>query len=163
MSDREVCVRTAIAAPPARVWEVVSDITVMPRFSSELQTVEWAEGFDHPVIGAQFLGVNTHPAVGQWTSRSQIVVFDPPRRFGWVVGDPDEPSADWTFDLDPAPPGTSLSFTARIGPGRSGVSMLVERQPHLAAEIIAGRLEQFRAGMENTLRGIRDIAEGHSG
>lgn len=163
MNDREVCVRRAIAAPPARVWELISDITVMPRFSTELQSVEWAEGFDRPVIGAQFLGVNTHPAVGEWTSRSQIVALDPPRRFGWVVGDPDLPSAEWTFELNPVPPGTELCFTARIGPGPSGVSMLIERQPHLAAEIVAARLEQFRKGMEDTLRGISELAEGGSG
>ncbi|MCB1289984.1 SRPBCC family protein [Mycolicibacterium sp.] len=162
MSDREVRVRRAIAAPPARVWELISDITVMPRFSTELQSVEWADGFDRPVIGAQFLGVNIHPAVGQWTSRSQIVILDPPRRFGWVVGDPETPSADWTFEVNPAPSGTELCFTARIGPGPSGVSMMIERQPHLATEIIAGRLGQFRKGMEDTLRGIGELAEGGS-
>ncbi len=162
MSDREVSVRGTIAAPPARVWELISDIFVMPRFSTELQSVEWADGFDRPVIGAQFLGVNKHPAVGEWTSRSQIVALDPPRRFGWVVGDPETPSAVWTFNMSPVPSGTELCFTARIGPGPSGVSMLIEREPHLAAEIIAARLEQFRGGMANTLRGISELAEDRS-
>ena len=120
MSDREVPCPEGHRRAAGRVWELISDITVIPRFSTELQSVGVGGHFDRPVIGAQFLGVNIHPAVGQWTSRSQIVILDPPRRFGWVVGDPETPSADWTFEVNPAPSGTELCFTARIGPGRPG-------------------------------------------
>lgn len=159
MSEGQVSVSTEIAAEPARVWGLVTDIALMPRFSSELQSVAWADGFDGAALGACFLGVNRHPAVGEWTTRSQIIAFDPPRRFAWAVGDPDGPAATWTFDLQPAPEGTTLSYTARIGPGRSGVTMLIEREPHRAREIVANRLDQFRAGMRVTLEGLRTLAE----
>ena len=55
-----------IAAPIERVWELVSNITLMPGFSTELQTVEWADGFEAPRLGAQFLGTNRHEAIGVW-------------------------------------------------------------------------------------------------
>ncbi len=159
VSASEVSVSIVIAAPPERVWQVVSDIAVMPRLSSELQSVEWVDGFTEPALGARFQGVNRHPAIGEWTTRSQIVVFDPPRRFGWAVGDPDLPAARWTFALSPAPTGTALEYTASIGPGPSGVTMLIERQPRAADRIIQSRLEQFSAAMRATLDGIRELVE----
>src|SRR3712207_3727366 len=36
-------VEVAIAAPPERVWEVVADIELPVRFSSELQEVRWLD------------------------------------------------------------------------------------------------------------------------
>ncbi len=149
-----------IAAPPDRVWEVLSDITVMPRFSTELLAVEWAGGSTGPALGAQFLGHNRNRAIGEWTTRSEIVAFDPPRVFGWAVGDSQKPAATWLFELQPLPSGTHLRYTARIGPGPSGVSMLIERTPDRAERIIEGRLGQFRNAMQATLEGIRDLAEG---
>ena len=36
-------VRTWIDAPPERVWQLVSDVTLMPDTSRELQSVEWLD------------------------------------------------------------------------------------------------------------------------
>ncbi len=147
-----------IAAPPQRVWDVVTDISVLPHFSTELQSIAWAEGFSVAQLGAQFLGTNRNPLVGEWTTRSEIVTFEPQCAFGWAVGNVENPAATWRFELLPIPQGTRLSYTARIGPGRSGVTMLIERDPDRADDIVATRLEQFRSGMTATLEGIRDIA-----
>lgn len=159
MTDREASLSVDISAPPERVWELVTDITLMPRFSTELQSTAWAEGFALPELGAQFLGTNRHPAIGEWTTTSQIIDFEARRSFGWAVGNPENPAAVWQFELSPTPEGTRLSYTARIGPGPSGVSMLIDREPERADEIIARRLTQFRAGMQDTLAGIRELAE----
>ena len=160
MSVREVSVSLDIPVPPQRVWDVITDVTVMPRFSSELQHVEWDAGFSGAGLGARFLGTNRHPAVGEWTTRSEIVEFEPCRVFGWAVGDPSKPAATWSFALSPTDAGTRLTYTGRIGPGRSGVSMLIGREPDRAAEIVANRLEEFRAGITATLAGIRDLVIG---
>ena len=157
---REATLSVDISAPPERVWELVTDITLMPRFSTELQSTAWADGFRTPEIGAQFLGTNRHPAIGEWTTTSRIVVCEPPLMFGWVVGNPENPAAAWQFELRPMPGGTRLSYTAQIGPGPSGVSMLIEREPERAEEIFERRLTQFRAGMQATLAGIQEMAEG---
>lgn len=151
---------TDIAAPPYEVWRVVTDIGVLPRFSAELQRVEWAAGFDGPALGAQFLGTNRNPAVGEWTTRCEIVEFEPDRVFAYAVERVEKPVATWRFELSPSAEGTYLSYTAVIGPGRSGLTMLIERDPEHEAEIVADRLEQFRAGMTATLEGIRDLAAG---
>jgi len=61
MTAPEAVVGIDIAAPPERVWVVITDITVMPKFSTELQGVEWADGFSTAHRGAQFLGQLFHP------------------------------------------------------------------------------------------------------
>lgn len=162
MNAHQVVVSTEISAPPGLVWELVTDIGLMPRFSSELQNVEWAEGFHTAALGAQFIGTNRHPRVGEWRTLSQIVEFEPERSFGWAVGSPENAAAFWRFDLEPLPAATRLSYVARLGPGSSGVTMLIAREPDRADDIIAGRLEEWRAGMAATLAGIRQLAEARS-
>jgi hypothetical protein len=159
MQQHEVVDGVEIIAPLQRVWDIVSDIEVMPRFSTELYEVHWANGFHEPGLGAKFLGRNRNRAIGEWTTVSQIVAFDPPRAFGWAVGDPENPAATWQFDLRPITQGTRLEYTARIGPGPSGVTMLIERSPERAQQIIEGRRAQFRAAVAATLAGIRELAE----
>ena len=158
MTVRETSVSIDIPAPPERVWELVTDIALMPRFSTELQSTSWAEGYSAPSLGAQFLGTNRHPAIGEWTTTSYIVDFEPLRLFGWAVGNPENPAAIWQFKLSPIAEGTRLSYTARIGPGSSGVTMLIDREPERAEEIIANRLAQFRIGIQTTLAGISELA-----
>ena len=137
----------------------MTDITLMPRFSAELRQVRWADGFDSPRLGARFTGLNRHRAVGEWTTTSTIVAFDPPRTFGWVVGDPRNPSATWQFDLQSEGDDCVLSYTASIGPGPSGVTMLIDRQPDRAEAIIANRIAELSAAMTDTLAGIKELAE----
>lgn len=159
VNPAEVTEETGIAAPVERVWRLVSDIAVMPHFSRELQRVAWADGCTGPVLGARFLGVNRHPAIGEWTTTSTVVEFEPPRVFAWSVGDPGDPAATWRFELQPTPAGSRLRYTARLGSGPSGVTVLIERDPDRAGEIVASRLAQFRSAVAATLAGIKGIAE----
>lgn len=158
MDQPSVSVSAQIGAPAERVWEFVSDIAVMPRFSDELQAVAWLDD-DAPRLGARFTGTNAHPLIGTWQTQSCVVAFDPPRVFAWAVGDPEAPAATWRFDLHGGQAGTRLQYTATLGPGRSGVTMLIEREPLLRDEIVAKRLRQFRDGMAGTLAGIKALAE----
>ena len=158
MSD-QVVVETEISAPPQRVWDLITDITLMPRFSTELQSTGWDDGFDSPGLGARFLGTNRHPAIGEWTTRCVVHCFEISRSFGWAVGDVDKPAATWRFDIEPTSSGSRLRYTAQLGDGPSGVTMLIGRNPDGAAEIIARRLRQWRDGMVTTLAGIKDLAE----
>lgn len=151
-----------IAAPVAQVWDLVSDISLMPAFSTELQSVVWADGFDEPGLGAHFLGSNAHDAIGVWTTRSHITEFDPPRAFEWAVGNPDGPAAVWRFDLTSATDGTRLRYSARLGPGKSGVTMLIEREPDRAEDIVRRRMHQWVAGMEAVVAGVKVLAESAS-
>ena len=159
MEIHETSAATEIAAPPQRVWALVSDITVMPRFSTELVSVEWSEGVTEPGLGAKFVGTNRNAVIGEWQTLSQIVAFDPPRAFGWAVGPPEMAAATWMFELMPTAKGTRVDYTAQLGPGPSGLTWLIEQSPDRAEQIVRGRLAQLNKAMVATLAGIREIAE----
>ncbi|MFJ2902232.1 SRPBCC family protein [Streptomyces sp. NPDC087212] len=152
-------VRTWIDAPPARVWPLVCDITLMPETSDELQSVEWLDGATGPAPGARFLGHNHHERVGSWTTTSSVVECDPGRVFGWAVGEVTEPIARWRFRLSPEGGGTGLSEWVRLGPGRSRLREAVERMPEREQEIVQVRLREFERRMTTTLDHIKSRAE----
>ena len=154
-----MAVERVIDAPVETVWALITDITLMPRFSSELQRAQWAEGFDTPRIGARFTGFNRHLRVGEWTTTSTVIECDPPQVFGWAVGDVQNPAATWQFVLTPAAHGCVVRYRALIGPGPSGVTMMIEREPQRADQIVADRLTALSAAMAATLAGIAGLAE----
>jgi hypothetical protein len=150
---------TWIDADPARVWGLVSDIGLMPTFSNELRSVQWAPGFDGPRIGARFVGYNEHDAFGQWSTTSQIVSCDQPREFAWAVGDTDHPSATWRFRLTPRDGGTSLNYWMQLGPAPSGLSVAIESMPDKEEKIVFVRMREFETAISKTLGLIKRLAE----
>jgi uncharacterized protein YndB with AHSA1/START domain len=154
-----VQVRTWIGAPPARVWELISDPALMPAMSSELQSVEWLDGADGPALGARFAARNRHEALGEWGSTSQVVEFEPERVFGWAVGDPAGPAALWRFLLEPKDGGTELSEWVQLGPGQSGLSLAIEQMPDKEQKIVFVRLREFERNMTFTLDQVKVRAE----
>jgi uncharacterized membrane protein len=152
-------VRIWIDAAPARVWELVSDIELMPATSPELQSVEWLDGARGPAAGARFAARNRHEALGEWGSTSQVVEFDPERVFGWAVGDPADPAARWRFRLEPKDGGTELSQWVQLGPGRSGLSLAIEQMPDKEQKIVFVRLREFERNMTFTLDRVKALAE----
>jgi len=152
-------VRTWIDAPPARVWELVSDVQLMPTLSSELQSVEWLDGAAGPAVGARFLGRSRHEALGEWEATSSVVEFEPERVFGWAVGDPANPSALWRFRLEPKDGGTDLSEWVQMGPARSGLSFAIDEMPDKEQKIVFVRMREFERNMAATLERIKTLAE----
>jgi len=152
-----VTVEVDIAAPPQRVWELVTDINLPARFSQEFQGAEWLDG-DSPRVGARFVGRN---AIGErrWETTSHIVACEAPRVFAWNIVDPDNPAAQWRFELDRVGDATRLRQCMTIGPGRSGTSRAMESDPDNAKAILAARREAHRRNMELTVQGIKTLAE----
>lgn len=151
-----------VHAPSAAVWDLVTDITMPARFSEELQEATWLDGAA-PAVGARFTGRNRHAAIGEWETTSTVVACDENERFGWVVGDPTEPSAQWAFTLarpDDGADGTVLTQWMRMGPGRSGINPAIDAMPDKESKILHRRLQEHRLNMVKTLEGIKALAEG---
>lgn len=153
-------VEAHVDAPPAVVWSIVTDVNMPARFSSEFRGGEWLDGASGPDVGARFLGRNHHPAVGEWQSVSTVVSYEAERLFAWAVGEPQHPAAAWRFELEPDGEGTRLRQWARLGPGRSNLTRIIDAAPEKEEEIVAYRLEWLRVNMAATLGGIRALAEG---
>jgi len=154
-----VAAEVRVAAPPERVWELVSDIFLMPRLSAELVAVAWLDGAAGPAVGARFTGRSAHPAMGEWETVSTVTECEPPRRFAWAVGDPGHPSATWRFTVTPDGPGTRLEQWYQMGPARSGLNIAIDAMPDKEQKIVFVRLREHEAGMKHNLEVIREMAE----
>ncbi|OLR92718.1 polyketide cyclase [Actinokineospora bangkokensis] len=141
---------------PARLWELVTDIELPVRFSPELQGVEWVHG-DSVAIGNRFRGHNKHPQMGEWTTESTVVEVEPERRWVWQIAGFDGPAATWAFEIDPGRDAVTLRQWARMGPGKSGLTMAIDSMPEKEGRIVANRVRDWETGMRANMAGIRDL------
>jgi Polyketide cyclase / dehydrase and lipid transport/Nitroreductase family len=146
-----------IDASTAAVWELVSDVNLPARFSSEFVGADWAG--DQRGVGAVFHGRNRHQAVGEWTLPCFVDAYDEHTAFGWRTSDPDNPGARWRFDLEPRPGGTRLRFSYAMGPGASGTTAAIAAHPGKEARVLRRRLDEVRANMQRTVEGVKALAE----
>lgn len=145
-----------VHAPVTKVWELVADIQLPARFSTEFQGADW---LDTPGRGARFVGRSKHKAFGEWQTTCTVTDYDPDHVFAWRVGAEDKPSARWRFSLEAAGDSTQLTYWMRMGPGWSGICVAIERMPDKESRIVTRRLEEMRTNMAATIAGIRDLAE----
>jgi uncharacterized protein YndB with AHSA1/START domain len=153
-------VQTWIAASPSRVWQVVSDVELMPTMSEELQAVEWLDGATEPSVGARFVGRSKHEALGEWATTSEVIECEPERVLAWAVEDRDNPTAIWRFSLHPQDGGTLLTQWMQMGPARSGLSFAIDRMPDNEQKIVFVRMREFEQNMTVTLEHIKQLVEG---
>jgi hypothetical protein len=131
--------------------------------SNEIQSVEWLDGVTDPALDARFVGHSSHPDLGEWSTTSTIVEFEPGRVFAWAVEDPDNPTASWRFTLTPEGSGTRLTQWMQMGPARSGLSLAIDLMPDKEQKIVFVRMREFEQNMSRTLTDIKHrIEAGHT-
>ncbi|MEU1296256.1 SRPBCC family protein [Streptomyces sp. NPDC005840] len=104
--------RAWVDASPARVYELVSDVSSIGRWSPDADDV----AFDPeagPRVGAWFSGRNRRDG-REWTSRSEIVRADPGTAFGFVVGGARDGIVHWEWTLTPQGGGTVVGQSWRL-------------------------------------------------
>ena len=146
-----------IDTSPRAVWDLVADINLPARFSTEFLGAEWAG--DERGVGAVFHGRNQHKAIGEWTTPCFVDAYDEHRAFGWRTSDLDNPGARWRFDLEPRPGGTRLRFSYVMGPGVSGTTMAITANPGKEARVLRRRLDEVHANLQRTVEGVKQLAE----
>ncbi|WP_433393697.1 hypothetical protein [Micromonospora sp. KLBMP9576] len=87
------------------------------------------------------------------------MVTNPDNRFGGGPADPGRPGARWQFRVDAEDDGCRLPHSVRIGPTRTGLSMVIDQAPEHEEQIIERRLTALHDAMTTTLQGIRGLAE----
>ena len=132
------------------MWELVTDIDLPARFSTEFRGAEWLD--DGPAVGARFVGRNHHEALGEWETTSFVDRYEPLRHVRLGVTDADDPSASWWFELEPDDDGVRLRQGTRMGPAPSGLNIAIEAMPDKEERIVARRLEEFERNMQATAR-----------
>jgi hypothetical protein len=99
-----------MAAPPERIWALVSDVTRIGKYSPETFEAEWLDGATGPAVGAKFRGHVKRNRKGPiyWTTCT-VLASEPGREFGFGVGPADKPLNVWRYRLEPSGDGTDVT------------------------------------------------------
>ena len=108
--DMTDSVTVHMTAPAARIWELVSDVTKIGRYSPETFEAEWLEGATGPAVGAKFRGHVKRNGKGPtyWTTCT-VVASEPGREFAFAVGPSDKPLNVWRYRMEPSGDGTDVT------------------------------------------------------
>jgi hypothetical protein len=103
-----------MAAPPGKIWDLVSDVTRIGEFSPETFEAEWLEGATGPAVGAKFRGHVKRNGKGPiyWVTCT-VMVSEPGREFTFGTAGKTEPLNVWSYRLESKDDGTDVteSFT----------------------------------------------------
>ena len=105
-----------MAAPPEKVWELVSDVTRIGRYSPETFEAKWIDGAQGPAVGARFRGHVKRNEKGPtyWTTCT-VLVSEPGQEFTFGVGNnPERPLSTWGYTMVPAGDGTDVTESFRL-------------------------------------------------
>src|SRR3954466_2571641 len=97
-----------MSAPPDRIWDLVSDITKIGRYSPETFEAEWIDGASGPAVGAKFRGHVKRNGKGPiyWTTCT-VLASEPAREFAFGVGANEQKVLNvWRYRLEPNGAGT---------------------------------------------------------
>jgi uncharacterized protein YndB with AHSA1/START domain len=150
-ADRELRAEATVAAPPERVWELLTDLSRMPDWSPELlRMIPLKPGGLRP--GQWYLGLNRRKAV-VWPTRSVVAVLDPGRSLAW---DTTSSGARWIWELEPDGDGARLVHRR---PVPRQLTLLSRAFAPIALGGSDGHADELEAGMAQTLARLKAAAE----
>ena len=140
-----------IAAPPERVFALITDVTRMGEWSPECYRCEWLDGATCAYVGARFRGYNKLGRY-RWATTAVITAVKEGRSFAFTVVH-DKTGRDetaWRYQLTPSPSGTVLteSFEFLWCPVTNRI-----------AELPVPRGSQVSRGILQTLSNVKAAAE----
>lgn len=138
-----------MAAPPEKIWDLISDVTRIGLYSPETFEAEWLDGATGPAVGARFRGHVKRNGRGPtyWTTCT-VTVCEPGRDFAFGVGPGARPLNVWSYHLEPVDGGTDVTESFELTP------TLPLRIYWTLFGWARGRTN--REGMRTTLERIRD-------
>jgi hypothetical protein len=107
MADTHVEAAETIAADPNTLYDLVSELTHMGKWSPEAVGGKWVGGADGPVVGAKFRG-NNKAGWRRWSTTATVTSADPGKRFAFHITVGPVPIADWSYDFEPDGAGTRV-------------------------------------------------------
>lgn len=141
---------TEIAAPPAAVWALVSDLRHMPRWSPQCAKTFLRGG--EMKVGAKMVNVNRRGLL-VWPTQGQVVDLVPEQRVAFRIK---ENWTVWSFELEPTATGTRLTQRREAPKGISDLSVKLTNR-------VLGGVDDFtvelQRGMQQTLAKIKADAE----
>lgn len=146
-------VTVSMAASPEQVWDLITDVRNIGKFSPEVFEAEWLDGATGPALGARFRGHVRRNEIGPvyWTT-CRVTACEPGREFGFEVLLGDRAVNNWHYRLSPAGAGTDVTESFRLS-----------QSPLMAVySVLGGQLRRRRnlRDMRKTLERIKAAVEG---
>jgi uncharacterized protein YndB with AHSA1/START domain len=106
-----------MAAPPEKIWDLVSDVTKIGRYSPETFEAEWLDGATGPTVGAKFRGHVKRNGKGPiyWTTCT-VTDSVPGQSFAFGVGPADKPLNVWSYTMVATANGTDVTESFTLAP-----------------------------------------------
>ncbi|MDV8001600.1 SRPBCC family protein [Rhodococcus sp. IEGM 1408] len=140
-----------IDAPPARVWEVVSEVRNAPQWSSQAVKVIALGG--RTSAGTRAININRRGPLF-WPTTSRVVEFEPGRRFANRIA---ENTTVWAFELEPTSSGgTRLTQRREVPHGLTLLSRFLTDRAFGGQKNFSRELDQ---GVSTSLQRIKALAE----
>lgn len=98
----------------------------------------------------------------EWSTLSTVVACEEPYLFQWATGDEDDPTATWTFEIEPDEDGSFLTRRVILHAGKAPLGLAIAKDPDRAEEIVDRRMAEVLSNMETTIAGIAVPAGGNS-
>ena len=150
-ADRELRAEAVVAAPPARVWKLLSDVSHMGEWRPELvRMIPMKPGGLRE--GQWYRGITRRKAV-VWATRSVVAVVEPERSVAWDVK---TSGSRWIWELRPEGEGTRVVHRRPVPKRLTSASSLFARVFLGGSDEHADELEQ---GMARTLARLKAAAE----
>lgn len=140
-----------IAAPPEKVWAMVSDVGRMGEWSPETYKAEWIEGATGPAEGACFKGYNKKGLM-RWSTKVRVIAAAPGEDFTFVTQGGGKDQTRWSYKFrSSADGGTDVTETCEtLYAPWYGKLLFPDKR----------RGPQVEAGINATLQRIKAAAEG---
>lgn len=151
--DHDSCSVT-IDAPAEVVFDLVSDIHQMARFSPELVSCRWLDGADRAAVGARFEAIN-HVGHARWKNRPVVTRYDRPHAFAISRTERFAGTLAWSYRLSSDGDTTHLTESYEVTEPIGRIGWLI-------IEKLGGghdRRTDLRAAMRATLAAIKNAAE----
>jgi len=142
-----------VAAPPDRVYGIVSDLPGMGALSNENVGGRWVGGATGPAVGARFRGHNRN-SWRRWSTSVRVEAAAPGHEFTFRVSFWGVPVSRWSYTFAAAGEGTAVTET------------WTDRRPWWfkgPAGVTTGVMDREAAtarSIEHTLATLKHVAEG---
>ncbi len=140
-----------IAAPPAAVWALVSDLSHMSRWSPQVVKTIVRGGKTRQ--GAKMVNINRKGLL-VWPTQSMVTTFEPEQKIAFRIR---ENWTIWSFTLGPTEDGGTRVVHRREAP--KGISDVSVRLTKAVLGGVENFTEDLQRGMRQTLSRIKADAE----
>ena len=137
------------------VDEIVSDVTRTPELSPEIVRCTWVKGATGPVVGARFKAINKVQRGPSWPNTPVVVTADPGREFAFSRTEPFAGTVEWRYRFEPQGTGTEVTESYAVTKNLTIVGWFIIGTLYGRKN----RQSDLRAGMEQTLERLADVAE----